>query len=197
MLKALCFCLIVCTTYPGSSLGAEIDVDVEPVVQDTLIWCWVATARMVIKYYNEGDAPRQCEILQDITPGAPPGYCCSNKKLCMRSGQLYEIQNVIKRYTGLDSVIKNSLPTSNDIATALEKNRLIIAATYTGPMAGHVVLIKGIRKTTRNGVKTTQILINDPMEHKAKVVSFAEFKKRWKQSIVVQFESESESESDT
>lgn len=77
---------------PGAVLDqAYINVPYEP--QQTLVWCWVASARMVARYFNR-QAPSQCEMLQQQY-GAP---CCSNPQFCWRGGYINEIQQLIGNF---------------------------------------------------------------------------------------------------
>jgi hypothetical protein len=61
--------------------------------QDTLVWCWVAAAKMVARYYNV-QTPSQCQMLQ-AQYRAP---CCSNPAMCTRPGYITEIQALIASF---------------------------------------------------------------------------------------------------
>lgn len=78
--------------YQGPVLDA-VHVDTPFHAQDTLVWCWVATAKMVVESLGEY-APNQCEMLEQVY-GAP---CCSNPGLCSRPGHISEIQNLIATF---------------------------------------------------------------------------------------------------
>src|SRR5690606_35096701 len=58
--------------------------------QDTLVWCWVASAKMVVEAIGE-EAPTQCQMLEQVY-GAP---CCTQPWRCARAGHITEIQNLI------------------------------------------------------------------------------------------------------
>lgn len=58
--------------------------------QETLVWCWVASAKMVASYFNVS-TPSQCRMLEQAY-GAP---CCSSPSYCARPGHIQEIQRLI------------------------------------------------------------------------------------------------------
>jgi hypothetical protein len=77
---------------PGQVLDqAYLNVPYEQ--QQTIVWCWVASARMVARYYNVS-TPSQCQMLQ-AQYGAP---CCSQPHLCARAGHISEIQALIASF---------------------------------------------------------------------------------------------------
>lgn len=61
--------------------------------QATLEWCWVASARMVARYYNVATPP-QCMMLQQAYGPA----CCANPAMCTVPGSIYQIQSLIAGY---------------------------------------------------------------------------------------------------
>jgi hypothetical protein len=78
--------------YPGQVLDqAYLNVPFDR--QETIVWCWVASARMVARYYNVA-VPSQCQMLQGQY-GAP---CCSQPALCARAGHISEIQALIQSF---------------------------------------------------------------------------------------------------
>lgn len=78
--------------FPGQIL-AQAYVPVPYERQQTLVWCWVASARMVAAHFNR-QVPPQCDMLQRQY-GAP---CCANPQLCARSGHITEIQRLIESF---------------------------------------------------------------------------------------------------
>lgn len=77
---------------PGQVLDqAYLNVPYER--QQTIVWCWVAAAKMVAQYYNV-QTPPQCGMLQ-AQYNAP---CCSNPALCTRPGLITEIQALIASF---------------------------------------------------------------------------------------------------
>ena len=78
--------------YPGPVLdGVQHDAPFHP--QDTVVWCWVACAKMVVESLGK-QAPPQCAMLQQVY-GAP---CCQQPGLCLRGGYIQEIQNLIATF---------------------------------------------------------------------------------------------------
>lgn len=76
--------------YPNNSVIDQAYLNVPFDRQETLVWCWVASARMVARYYNIS-TPSQCRMLEQQY-GAP---CCSQPGLCTRPGHITEIQALI------------------------------------------------------------------------------------------------------
>jgi hypothetical protein len=73
-------------------------LDIEPVVQQTPVWCWAATSEMVLKHYgfpNLNPAGNyQCGVV-----GSVGGPCWSNCGACITSGgTTYSIANVLRNY---------------------------------------------------------------------------------------------------
>jgi hypothetical protein len=77
---------------PGQILEqAYLNIKIEP--QQTMEWCWVASARMVATYYNR-ETPPQCAMLHQQY-GAP---CCANPQLCTVPGHITQIQQLIQSF---------------------------------------------------------------------------------------------------
>lgn len=78
--------------FPGQVLDqAYLNIPYER--QDTMVWCWVAAAKMIARYYNV-QTPSQCSMLQ-AQYGAP---CCGNPAMCTRPGYIGEIQALIASF---------------------------------------------------------------------------------------------------
>jgi Peptidase_C39 like family len=168
----------------GSAAHARnsISLDVKPRLQRTLVWCWLAVSKMVIAYYNDGDAPDQCRIME-WGYRLPRHYCCSNVHNCEKTGSLEEISRFIEHYSNQASVIVGPPPSPRSIYRALARNNLIVAAISSGLGAGHVVVVRGLR--LRND--RYELLINDPMSKYPTVVDFEQFRSVWMQSIVIRY----------
>lgn len=112
--------------------------------QETVVWCWVAAARMVARYFNV-QAPTQCAMLEQQYR-AP---CCSNPGQCTRGGYITEIQALIASF-GLQmttlgpptdgwtllSIFKRGLP----VVLYIDNSHFVVASgmrvigTRTGPV---------------------------------------------------------------
>lgn len=112
---------------------AHVPVQIEP--QQTQVWCWVASARMVATYFNKA-APPQCEMLHQQY-GAP---CCLNPPQCTRPGTIWEIQQLIRSF-GLRAseigppangyVLLNIFRQGRPIVLHLRQGHFVVAAGIT------------------------------------------------------------------
>jgi len=108
------------------------------VLQETLVWCWVATAKMLVESNTKRDAPPQCAMLE-----GQYGYpCCSAPHLCARAGHISEMIALIQRYGGRASRV--AFPSSpEDFYRILKKGPLGI---HTNEGGGHFVVAAGIEE---------------------------------------------------
>jgi hypothetical protein len=119
---------------PGSVLDqAYLPIQIEP--QQTLEWCWVASARMVATYYNK-QTPPQCAMLQSQY-GAP---CCGNPQLCTVPGSIYQVQQLIQSF-GLQASLVGP-PTNGYVMLAWFKQGHPIVIHLA---EGHFVVASGIK----------------------------------------------------
>lgn len=114
----------------------EVQIGVPYHRQDTLVWCWVASAKMVVESLGE-DAPSQCEMLQQVY-GAP---CCSHPWLCAKGGYITEIQNLIATF-GFSLTEISTFGDGFQIFDILEKTGAPIVAYVDG---SHFVVITGMK----------------------------------------------------
>lgn len=103
--------------------------------QDTLVWCWVAAAKMVVEGLGR-QAPSQCEMLEQVY-GAP---CCSQPALCARGGDITEIQNLIATF-GLTLSELSTFGDGLQILQILRQTKAPIVAWVDG---SHFVVITGM-----------------------------------------------------
>jgi Papain-like cysteine protease AvrRpt2 len=132
----------------------EVQLSVPFVRQDTLVWCWVAAAKMVAESLGN-KTPSQCEMLEDQY-GAP---CCSQPWLCNRPGHISEIQDLINTFghslTGL-----STSGTAQDLFDALQDSRAPLVAWVDG---SHFVVITGMKIVPTGYGPTAVVRINDPI----------------------------------
>lgn len=160
---------------PSASLS------IDPVTQQTEVWCWAATVEMVLRHYgvpnlNEGD-DYQCGIVAVyalIRYGA--GHPCTEDcRACVEPiNGMPEVELLVEEYgriarnAGLSSPVlqATSLPrrlTLAELMTDIAADRPVIAAISTNggsfPDANdHVVVITGYDTS----VQGTAITVNDP-----------------------------------
>lgn len=122
--------------------------------QDTLVWCWVASAKMVVEALGES-APSQCEMLEQAY-GAP---CCSQPYLCERGGHIVEIQNLIRQF-GYSLSRLSSYGDGFQIFSILKRTRAPIVAWIDG---SHFVVITGMKIVPSNYGPWGIVRIYDPI----------------------------------
>jgi hypothetical protein len=156
-------------------------LSVDPVTQQTEVWCWAATVEMVLRHYgvpnvNEGD-DYQCGIVAVyalIRYGA--GHPCTEDcRACLEPiNGMPEVERLVEQYgriardAGLSSPVlqATSIPrrlTLAELMTDIAADRPVIAAVSTNggsfPDANdHVVVITGYDTT----IEGTTVRVNDP-----------------------------------
>lgn len=144
--------------------------------QQTMVWCWVAAAKMVAEYYGRKPVPDQCAMLQ-LQYGAP---CCQNPQLCSRGGYIAEIQALIGRFGGRYSTVS---PPANGFAlyNALRRGPIVM---HTRQGAGHFVVATGMRIEPSAVGPLGVVAINDPYFGQYEV-DFPSLMQAWTAALVV------------
>lgn len=122
--------------------------------QDTLVWCWVASAKMVVEAIGE-KAPSQCQMLQEVY-GAP---CCTQPWLCERAGHIVEIQNLIGTF-GLSLSEISTFGDGFQILEILRETRAPVVAWVDG---SHFVVITGMKVVPSQIGPWGIVRIHDPI----------------------------------
>ncbi|MBU6160877.1 MAG: hypothetical protein KGO50_07120 [Myxococcales bacterium] len=122
--------------------------------QDTMAWCWVAAAKMMVEYYTGQAAPDQCQMLE-AAYGAP---CCSMTESCTRTGHISEIQGLIHGYSGLFTTVAPPV-TAVALYDLLTFGPLVI---HTNQGAGHFVVATGMWFMSSPAGPVAMVQINDP-----------------------------------
>ena len=122
--------------------------------QNTLVWCWVASAKMIADYY-QWKTPNQCQMLK-IQYNSP---CCANPALCARPGHIAEIQALIARFGGKYSSI---VPPANGFVLyyALKRGPIVL---HTRQGSGHFVVATGMKVVPSRIGPLGVVKINDPL----------------------------------
>jgi len=139
---------------------AAIDLGIPNIRQDTPSWCWVATAKQVIRWaVPEFDLP-QCRMLE-IAKNVPPGTCCDQPERCEDDGTLTGIGHLIELFTGVPAKPAPYFDV-NRMHRLLQGGRPVVLALRNGPEQGHAVVLRGIEymQTMRESVPI--LLVNDP-----------------------------------
>jgi hypothetical protein len=132
----------------------EVQLSVPFVRQDTLVWCWVAAAKMVAESLGNR-TPSQCEMLEEQY-GAP---CCSQPWLCNRPGHITEIQGLISSF-GHSLTDLSTSGTAQDLFEALQDSRAPLVAWVDG---SHFVVITGMKIVPSSFGPMAVVRINDPI----------------------------------
>lgn len=122
--------------------------------QDTLVWCWVASAKMVVEALGKR-APSQCDMLQKVY-GAP---CCANPALCARAGHIVEIQNLISTF-GLATSEIDTYGDGFSFFKIMKESGTPIIAWVDG---SHFVVITGMRIVPSQVGPWGIVRIHDPI----------------------------------
>lgn len=84
---------------------ADTTLEIEPAIQQTYVWCWVAVSEMVFSYYDASNLnPRanfQCGIVGTMSLGTMAAGCAQNclQPQCIRpAGTLDNLARVIEEY---------------------------------------------------------------------------------------------------
>lgn len=144
--------------------------------QETMVWCWVASAKMVAEFHARKPVPPQCEMLQ-LAYGAP---CCGNPDVCSRAGHISEIQGLIQRFGGRVSGVS---PPANGFVlyNALKRGPIVM---HTRQGAGHFVVAVGMRVIPTQFGPLGVVAINDPFVGQYEL-DFPSLMQIWDAALVV------------
>jgi hypothetical protein len=175
--------LLLGSAAPEPALARQITLPIPEVKQRQDVWCWVAVAEMLVRYYT-GESRRQCRLLE-TGYGLPEDYCCGSEARCRRPGDLSEVAQLIEDISGQETRITGAPPRPSAVARQLERNRAIVAAIRPpGQQIGHVVVVHGIR----SGRDWAELLINGPMSRVAETIPYRRLRSMWQASIIVRFD---------
>lgn len=122
--------------------------------QDTLVWCWVASAKMVVEAIGQR-APTQCQMLEQVY-GAP---CCTQPWLCARGGHIVEIQNLIGTF-GYSLSEMSTFGDGFQILKILKETKAPIVAWVDG---SHFVVIAGMKVVLSQNGPWGIVRVYDPI----------------------------------
>ncbi|MGP9820556.1 papain-like cysteine protease family protein [Salinarimonas sp. NSM] len=141
-IRALTFlsCFLALFATRGDEARAQVLIDsirlpVPYHPQDTIVWCWVASAKMAAE--SSGlPTPGQCRMLE-LAYGAP---CCQRPDLCLRPGHISEISGLVGMFGGRISTLQIS-HWAPDFITHMRRTGRPIVAHVDG---SHFVVITGM-----------------------------------------------------
>jgi len=114
---------------------SQVDLGIQIEPQQTLEWCWVASARMIATHYNRR-VPPQCDMLQQQY-GAP---CCSNPALCTVPGSIWQVQQLIGSFGLRYSQVSRPASPNEMLALFNQGHPIVIHLVQ-----GHFVVASGMK----------------------------------------------------
>ena len=181
MIRIIILCLLILFFSFASSHAERRQLNIRPITQQTIVWCWAAVSEMVLKYYrfpNLNPAGNyQCGIVGSTTP-----FCSSDCSKCITPiGSAFALSAVIANYQILtDTIIMHhegrrfnvkvdGRLSPNEIADEIMNGKPIIVGIspsgmgsyYPPGMSEHVALIIGYERTP----SAVKVLVNDPMPY--------------------------------
>jgi hypothetical protein len=158
-------------SFPTSSRRV---LDIEPVLQQTKVWCWLAIGEMVFRHYGvpaRNPASFQCGIIGTLMSDTECYSNCFNARCIRPSGSNYATVRMLKDYAWLSSRRVLNANESYELPFAAIKANIdsakpIIAGVspirkqYHGG-AEHVALIVGYEA----GVSGVDLIVNDPFPY--------------------------------
>jgi hypothetical protein len=177
-IATLFLCFSIYPVFPNALLQ-----DVPRLTQEQSEWCWVATAKMTLDYYNKSPFMSQTDIAKYALGGVAlnvPGYLGPGGP----SGQK-SVQTTLSQKKSLESTWTLGLLSMSDFAGAILGSRpVFVGVSYLSSSgSGHIVL--GVGFDTQNGTNTnigsaneiTNVWYNDPETGTRLGKSFAAMRK--------------------
>lgn len=119
---------------PPAPSAAKL-LQVQPITQQTSVWCWAAVIEMVSTYY--GRRAFQCQTLSQWIQTD----CCSFPGMCLTTASEYQIQQSLGALR-ITSTLSSSAISWSGFVAEIDGGRPVILL-YRGSFAGHVVVAYG------------------------------------------------------
>lgn len=135
---------------------SEKVLPIRPHFQHTLVWCWGASAAMVIEYMT-GKRIEDCEVLSayDRRLGGR-GRCCQGDATCHRGAMPGEIERIFGQIFNIHGRSQSTPASFQEIVDSIDDDKPIVIWLWRSAASAHVVVIKGYR------MPNTVVLL-DPM----------------------------------
>lgn len=154
-------------------------LSINPVMQETPEWCWLAVGQMIFQHYDVPELNRdyQCGIVAfwgaRPTPSGWLGPCMANCRACpLPAGSFSTIEAMLRQYPRLAGVpplrfTSSSSPVSKvTIKDEIDNDRpVLIGLTPSGarlPVSQHVALIVGYEEDDDD----FDVIVNDPFPYR-------------------------------
>jgi len=154
-------------------LNAELILPIDPVSQETDVWCWLACGEMIFRHYNIPPSNRssyQCGIIGLISGELSPCYA-DCKECVFPAGSNYGTLNMISNYSMLTSGKKFTFSQSQQVEFGFIKRNidnnkpLLCGTSYSRRQyfsdAEHAVLLVGYKIIDGEYL----VIINDPFPY--------------------------------
>jgi hypothetical protein len=145
--------------------------------QQTMVWCWVAAAKMVAEFYGRQPVPDQCEMLQ-MQYRAP---CCQNPAVCTQPGHISQVQGLIAHFGCRFSGVTRP-GDGPALYNALQRGPIVL---HTRQGAGHFVVATGMRLTPTPAGPLGIVLIHDPLAGPDREINLPTLWQMWDAALVV------------
>lgn len=184
---ALVFVGIFSLTYVQRAYSQYVGIQIQNVLQERPVWCWLAVAQQVSLYTNGfQNTVSQCEMANfaDLLRFGRlyTNFCYD--RMNARPGDSVEIQALIAHYSKRHSV--QALPANpHMIFEALTLGRIIIMQVKMSQFMGHVLIIRGIDIVPTQNNPIITLYVNDPAGQFAGPISFDALYPYWQSAIVV------------
>lgn len=169
---------------PPPSPTTAKTLSIAPIAQQTEVWCWAASAEMVLRHYQLPNlnpaANYQCGVVGAyyVAIGGVTHPCASNCALCVTTiGSLTELQRVVNQYgqVARSFGVNSRVLTSTSVFAPLAMNRLIDEIDNDRPVIAGISF-RGIRlpNISQHAVvvvgydargTTPEVILNDPFPY--------------------------------
>ena len=165
------------TTPPPVTGSGSKTLSIPPVVQQTIVWCWAATAEMIFRYYGlpslNPARGYQCGIVAAAFNSTPCFLDCTLPMCQIGAGPVSNMKLVIDQYgffagtRNLTSELTFSPLSMDRVVAEIDAGRPILAGISPEGLAlpnisQHAVLIVGYEI---NGSAPPRVVVNDPFPY--------------------------------
>ena len=152
--NATCTLAIILALAPDAR-GQQRILPVPLKLQNTLVWCWAASAAMVIEYETRQPII-DCQVLDAYARAmGRSGGCCQFPARCMRGAIPGEIEQILLGH-GINMRSQQFPAPLHEVQQHLNRGHPLIIWLWRTPNSAHVVTIVGYRGSA--------LLVHDPMQ---------------------------------
>lgn len=133
---------------------------VEPLRQETISWCWAASAQTVMKFYEKDNVKPQCGLVDPVL-GHPPGTCCGDNRKnleCLRLGFPSAVLTVFGY--GFEENKRGTPISWSELTKQICRDRPFIFVEEYFDGGGHSYVVKGYRSGLEGDI--VEVYDHDP-----------------------------------